>query len=106
MFLPPIVCVALVQWLKLRQWKVKFDNHQWIAANVKGTFLACIIVFIIGLFVGIFQRPVLDFLYHDHTTVTQTNLILSLIFVILPLLGSIGTSTMIAIDVFKWIRKR
>ena len=56
MFLPPIVCVALAQWLKFRQCKVKFDNYQWMAANFKGTFIACMIVFIIGLVVGEFQR--------------------------------------------------
>ena len=101
-FLPFVVCVALAQWLKFRQWKVKFNNYQWIAANIKGAFIACVIVFIIGALVGIFQRPILEFLYHDQTQVTQTNLIFSLIFIVLPLLGSISTSIIVARDVFKW----
>lgn len=102
MFLPPIVCVAVAQWLKFRQWKVKFDVYQWIAANVKGTFIALVFLLIIGSFVGAFQQNILDFLYHDHTYSAQTDLILKLISLTLPLLGSIGTSAMIAIDIFKW----
>ena len=106
MFLPPIICVALAQWLKFRQWEVKFDNYQWMAANFKGIFIACMIVLIIGIVVGIFQRPVLDFLYNDHSQVARNNLLLSLFFILLPLLGSMITSIVVAIDVLKWEFKR
>ncbi|HEU0293078.1 MAG TPA: hypothetical protein VFR47_10110 [Anaerolineales bacterium] len=94
-----IVCVGLAQWLRFRQWKIEFDRYEWIAANIKGTFVALVILFIIGLIVGEYQRPILDFLYGDQTYTAQTPFILSFISVMLPLLGSIGTSVMVAKDI-------
>lgn len=96
-----IICVGLAQWLMLKQWKVKVDIYKWIAANIKGAIIAFVILFMFGAFVGALQRPILDFLYGNHTTSAQTDLILKLIFIGLPLLGSVGTSAMVAIDVLK-----
>jgi len=97
-----IICLGLAQWLKFRQWEVKFDVYKWVATNVKGTFIAVIIFILLGAIVGEFQRPILDFLYGEHTYTAQTPFILSFISVMLPLLGSIGTSIMVAKDILNW----
>jgi hypothetical protein len=97
-----IVCLGVAQWLKFRQWEVRVDVYKWIAANVKGTFFAVIIFIFLGAIVGQFQRPILDFLYGEDTQTAQTPFILSYISVMLPLLGSIGTSVMVAKDILNW----
>jgi hypothetical protein len=94
-----MVCLGFAQWLKFRQWKVKFDIYEWIAANVKGTLIALVIFILLGAIAGEFQRPILDFLYGEHTQTAQTPFILTYISVMLPLLGSVGTSVMVAKDV-------
>ena len=97
-----IVSVGLVQLLKLRQWEVRFDIYKWIVANIKGAFIAFVVLVLIGGLVGKFQRPILNLLYGNHTYGAQTPFIFSFISAMVPLLGSIGTSIMIAIDVFGW----
>ena len=97
-----IICLGLAQWLKFRQWKVEFNIYKWIAANVKGAFIAVIIFILISAFVGAIQQPLLNFLYNQHFDIDQTDLILGLISMILPLLGSIGTSVMVAADLIEW----
>jgi hypothetical protein len=99
---PPILCVLFAQRLMLRQWQVKFGVYQWIAANMKGAFIAFVVLALIGGLVGKFQRPILDTLYGNHTYGAQTPFIFSFISVMVPLLGSIGTSIVIAIDIFGW----
>ncbi len=97
-----IICVGFAQWLILRQREVEFDIYKWIAANVKGTFIASVIFILLSAFVGVIQRPILNFLYYRHLDIDQTDLILGLISVMLPLLGSIGTSVLVAVDIFEW----
>jgi hypothetical protein len=97
-----IICVGLAQWLKFRKWGIELDIYKWIVANVKGTFIAMVISVLIGVIVGEFQRPILDFLYGEHTYSAQTPFIFTLIAVIPPLLGSIGTSVIVAIDILNW----
>ena len=79
--------IATSQRLVLRYWRVEYDFYEWIAANVKGVFIAAFTFILLSAFLGKFQRPIMDFL---------------LFFVILPIFGSIGTSTMVAIDLFEW----
>jgi hypothetical protein len=97
-----IVCIGLAQWLKFKKWEIEFDVYKWIAANVKGTFIAAVIFVLLGAIVGEYQRPILDFLYGEHTQTAQTPFIFSFISVMLPLLGSIGTAVIVAIDILNW----
>ena len=96
------VCILLFQFLIVRSLKPDFNIFAWIAANVKGALLAFVVVIVIGLTVGVYQRPILRFFYNLHWDVDQTDLILNMIYFMVPLFGSISTSTMVVVDIFGW----
>jgi len=96
------VCILLFQFLVVRSLKPDFNIFAWIAANVKGALLAFVVVIMIGLIVAEYQRPILRFLDRFRLDFGQTGLILCMIYFMVPLFGSISTSTMVAIDIFGW----
>jgi hypothetical protein len=96
-----IVCVGVAQWLKFRQWEVEVNIYKWAAANIKGGFVTFAVLLVIVLIVGEYQRQILDFFYGSHDYQAQNLFILTLVS-IMPLLGSICTSIMVAVDIFGW----
>ena len=96
------VCILLFQFLIIRGLKPDFNILSWITANVKGALLAFVIVIMIGLIVAEFQRSILHFLDRFNWDFGQTGLILGMIYFLVPLIGSISTSTMVAVDIFGW----
>ena len=103
-FLVLIVSISFAHWTIFNQWEVKVSIFKWIIANIKGTIFAVVIFFILGAIIAEFQRPILNFLYGTHLYEAQTPFIqYVLISGMLPLLGSIGTAIMIAVDIFEWI---
>ena len=96
------VCILVFQFFIVRNLKPDFNRFTWIAANVKSALLAFVVVMIIGLIVGVYQRPIIRFFERFYWAFDQTYLILSMIYFMVPLLGSITTSTMVAMDIFGW----
>ena len=96
------VSILVFQFLIIRSLKPDFNILSWIAANVKGALLSFVVAIMIGLVVAAYQRPILRFFDRYNLDHGQTGLILGMIYFVVPIIGSISTSAMIAVDIFGW----